>query len=62
MVMVSPQDIVYAYAWFNLAASKDTFVYKNARDRLKILLTPKQVEEGQKLSRELFEKYGGLEK
>jgi len=51
-----PQDNVIAYVWFNLAASKSgasgTDNAKDLRDLIKMIRTPSQIEQGQKLSRE----------
>jgi len=56
-----PQDYAFAYAWRNLAvancAPDKQQEYTEARDSLIKLMTPAQVEEGQRLSREWFEKY-----
>jgi len=46
------KDYVLAYMWFNLASAQD---YDKAKDSIKILeekMTPDQIEEAQKLSRE----------
>lgn len=50
-----PKDAVQAYMWFNLAAaaSQEDMIYaKTQRDALEIKMTPAQVAEAQKLSRE----------
>ena len=49
------QDYVTAYAWFNLAASQDKDIAKGARETLLKKMSPDQIEEGQKLSRELYD-------
>ena len=54
-----PQDDVQAYAWFNIAAAQGT--QPNAvvfRNEISEEMTPSQREAGQKLSKELWEKYG----
>ena len=56
------QDYAKAYAWWNLAASQG---YKDARKNRDIILgkmSPGQIEEGQKLSRELNDKINSLAK
>lgn len=52
-----PQDYIKAYAWFNVAASVGDKDARRARDIVAEVMTPSQLEEGQKLARELFEKY-----
>ena len=53
---VLPKDVVLAYMWRNLAAAHFNDAggesAKAARDRLEKLMTPTQIAEGQKLSRE----------
>ena len=50
------QDYVIAYAWFNIAASQNIDVAKSNRETLSKKMTPNQIEEGQKLSKELYDK------
>ena len=50
------QDYTKAYAWFNLAASQGVYNADQFRDSLIELMTPSQIEEGQKLSIELYDK------
>ena len=47
-----PKDIVLAYMWINQAAAQNGENGKKARDALEILMTPAQIAEAQKLSRE----------
>ena len=47
-----PQDRVEAYKWYNLAAQNETNAIRN-RDLLSRSMTPLQIAEGQRLSREL---------
>lgn len=47
-----PKDLVMAYMWRNLAAAKGNEIAKNARDALEKEMTPAQIAEAQKLSRE----------
>ncbi len=51
-----PQDYMQAYAWFNIAAAQGNKNAVNNRDVIQRRMTPAQVAEGEKLSRELFEK------
>jgi TPR repeat protein len=46
------QDFVLGYLWYNLAAARGVTVAKAARDKLSIKMTPAQIAEGQKLSRQ----------
>ena len=48
-----PQDYVIAYAWFNLAAAQGNERAAKNKDMVQESMTPAQVAEGQKLSREL---------
>ena len=53
-----PQDYVQAYAWSNIAAvSGLEFAVKIRTVSIK-LMSPSQLEEAQKLSKELWEEYG----
>ena len=47
-----PKDLVIAYMWRNLAAAQGDELGKTARDALEELMTPAQIAEAQKLSRE----------
>jgi TPR repeat protein len=50
------QDYVMAYAWFEVAASQGDSSAKNLRDDIIEEMSQNQIEEGQKLSKELHEK------
>lgn len=47
-----PKDLVLAYMWFNLAAAQGHEFGKNNRDNLEEQMTPAQIAEAQKLSRD----------
>ena len=47
-----PKDLVIAYMWANLAAAQGNFGAKATREALKKEMTPAQIAEGQRLSRE----------
>lgn len=47
-----PKDYVQAYKWFNLTAAQFPTVLNAERDKLEESMTPSQVAEGQKLSRD----------
>ncbi len=47
-----PKDFVTAYMWRNLAAAQGHEIAKKARDTLESSMTPAQIAEAQKLSRE----------
>ena len=47
-----PKDYVTAYMWRNLAAAQGEEIAKKARDALEKDMTPAQIAEAQKLSRE----------
>ena len=47
-----PKDFVTAYMWRNLAAAQGNETAKSARDVLELSMTPGQIAEAQKLSRE----------
>ena len=47
-----PKDFVTAYMWRNLAAAQGNEIAKEARDALETLMTPAQIAQAQKLSRE----------
>ena len=48
------EDDVEAYAWFNVAAAKGMKMAAEKRDRVKKTMTPEQIAEGQKRSREIM--------
>ena len=52
----TPQDYIQAYKWFNLAAAGASDIFRTRfiedRDRLLQKMTPEQIAEGQKLSRQ----------
>ncbi len=47
-----PQDYVRAYMWLNLAAGQGVTMAVEERDALAKLLSPSQIEEGQRMTRE----------
>jgi TPR repeat protein len=47
-----PEDLATAYMWFNLAAAQGKNAAIAAREELAALMSPQQIAEGQKLSRE----------
>jgi len=47
-----PQDFVQAYMWFNLAAAKGSKPAQTLRDEMAEKMTPPQIAEAQRLSRE----------
>ena len=47
-----PKDLVIAYMWRNLAAAQGNEEVKKAREALEKEMTPSQIAEGQRLSRE----------
>jgi hypothetical protein len=50
-----PRDFVSAYMWFNVAATKsdsDSVIARRSRDQLEKQMTPGQIAEAQRLSRE----------
>jgi len=53
-----PQDKISAYALWDIAAAKGLVEAKKIKDKIIEKMTPEQLAEGQKLSKELFEKYG----
>jgi TPR repeat protein len=50
------QDYMIAYAWFNLAAFQGGELPRKNRDIILERMTPSQIEEGQKHSKELYDK------
>ena len=51
---VRQQDAVEAYAWWNVAAEKGLKKAAGKRDWIKNIMTPEQIAEGQKRSREIM--------
>lgn len=51
------KDEVKAYAWFNVSSGNGSEMAPKGRDAFALLITPGQIHEAQKLSREWFEKY-----
>ena len=53
-----PKDYIQAYAWWNIAASQKPQSYSIKMDLYKVFreMSSSQIEDGQKLSRELYEK------
>jgi TPR repeat protein len=51
-----PENDTGAYAWFSVAATSGNEKYRDARDLTKRNLTPTQVERGQALARDIFER------
>ena len=49
-----PEDYVKAYAWWNLAAAQGSEAAVEDKNSLRPIMTPEQVAEAQKLSRELY--------
>ena len=47
-----PEDLIIAYIWLNLAAAQGNEDAKTAREALERMMTPAQIAEAQKLSRE----------
>jgi TPR repeat protein len=52
-----PQDNVMAYFWWNLAAAEGNARSIKFRDRVKEMMTPSEIEEAQRLSREWFQQH-----
>jgi len=52
-----PQDFVLAYVWFNLASAQGVAKAGLEREKLLERMTPLQLESGQEVSRDYFEKY-----
>ncbi len=48
------EDAVEAYAWINVAAAKGQKEAAEHRDKIKKTMTPEQIAEGQKRSREIM--------
>lgn len=54
-----PKDVLEAYRWWNLAAAQGLDAAKTARDQVEQQMTPEQVAEGQRLTREFQPKKSG---
>ena len=52
-----PEDYVRAYAWVSIAVARGMVVDKKAKKNFAKHMTPAQIAEAQKFSRELWEKY-----
>jgi uncharacterized protein len=52
-----PEDHALAYAWFSIAAARGHVIHKILKESIAKKMTPSQIAEGQKLSRELWEKH-----
>ena len=52
-----PKNHVRGYAWCSIAAAQGDATGKNAKELFAQLMTPAQIAEAQRLSRELWEKY-----
>ena len=50
-----PEDDVAAYAWYSIAAAQ-SYAFRTARDQYKRNLTPSQIDRGQAMAREIFER------
>jgi hypothetical protein len=55
-----PQDYVVAYMWFNLAATQGSEGAAQIRNNLAGLMTPAQITEGQRLTREWLKTWRGF--
>ena len=51
-----PEDDVAAYAWWSVAAASGDEDARKNRDKIKGRLTPSQLEKGQVMAREIFER------
>jgi len=51
-----PEDDVGAYAWFSVAAAPGWDEARKSRDLIKRKLTPSQLDRGQVMAREIFER------
>jgi TPR repeat protein len=56
-----PKDYVEAYKWFNLAAAQGNVAAKSLKEIVEKRMTKQQIAEGQRLSREMIEKYELIE-
>ncbi len=50
-----PEDLVYAYMWFNLSAAQGDETARNHKDIIEQRMTREQIAEAQRLSREWIE-------
>jgi TPR repeat protein len=55
-----PQDYIEAYKWYNLAAAQNQTNAIHHRDRISDSMTPSQIAEGQRLSREFVARKEGV--
>lgn len=53
-----PKNLIKAYGWNNVAATQGWGMAKSYREELEKVMSEKQIDEAQKLSMELFRKYG----
>jgi len=53
----TPKDNVMAYVWWNMAAAQGNEAAKKGRGTVEKKMTPNQIAEAQKLSREYYAKY-----
>ena len=53
----TPKDIIMAYVWFNVAAAQGEEIAKETRGLIEEEMTPNQIAEAQKLSKEYYAKY-----
>ena len=54
----APKDLVKAYAWNNVSATQGWGIAKEYREELEKMMNRAQLDQAQKLSTELFKKYG----
>jgi TPR repeat protein len=52
------QDYILGYAWYSVAGANESELGAENRDIILKLMTPSQIEKGQEMANELFEKYG----
>jgi TPR repeat protein len=53
----TPKDNVMAYVWWNISAAQGNEMAKKSREIIEEEMTPKQIAEAQKLSKEYYAKY-----
>jgi TPR repeat protein len=53
----TPKDYVLSYVWWNLAAAQDHKNSEKNRGVIEGIMTPNQIAEAQKLSKEYYVKY-----
>jgi len=51
-----PQDLAMACAWFNVAATSGNENARTRRDRIQKVMTTSQIEKGQSLATEIFDR------